>query len=100
MGGSIHKRLRCVNIDGTKLTAVFGIRLSVKGDFLTIGQLFKALGLDSGEVNENIARSAVISNKAKALIIVKPFYSTSIHAVPPLEMLFKSKTKTTSQKSK
>jgi hypothetical protein len=43
---------------------------------------FKSVSLDSGEVNEYVV-SIVLGNKSKALLLIKPFYTTFGHYNSP-----------------
>lgn len=68
------------DVGSAKLAGVLGVGFRLKGDLLAFFQLFKAIALDGGEVNEDIAASIVIGDEAVALFGIEPFNSTIQHS--------------------
>jgi hypothetical protein len=63
----------------------------VKRHFLVVFQTCEAGTLNCGDVNEDILRSAIGSNKAEAFSSVKPFHGASSHRVHPLVSLLSAR---------
>ena len=62
-----------------KLAAVFGVGLRVVCNLLAFLQGFEPIGLDGGKVHKHIVAAVVVGDKAEALRLIEPFYSTVIH---------------------
>lgn len=71
------------DVDGAELAAVLGVGLGFEGDLLSLVEGAEAFALDGRKVDENIAAAVVVGNEAKSLVLIKPFYSTVVHVVPP-----------------
>ncbi len=60
----------------------FGPLGDVELDFIALVKGFEAIPLNGGEVNEDII-SVVSGNESKALLLIKPFYTTFSHYNSP-----------------
>jgi len=62
--GSFYLLFNYFYVDGSQFTAILRILFGVKCNFLTFLQGFKAVGDDSGEVNEHVAFAIIVGNES------------------------------------
>ena len=78
MPGFFPSDWRLGGLDVGSLLA-FGAGGHFEADALIFFQGLEAVGLDFGEVSEEVFAAAVRSNKAKALAVIEPLYDTCLH---------------------
>ena len=86
--GSKQFGLGNANVDSAELAAILRVPFGVESYLLAFGQRLETIRDDRREMHKNIVASVVIGDKAEAFIRVKPFYSTVIHKVPPIESIY------------
>ena len=68
-----------LNVDGSQLSAVLRIGLSLERDLLSLVERLEAFHLNGGKMYEHVVTAVVVGNKAVALLRIKPLYRTAIH---------------------
>lgn len=86
--GSNQFGLSNANVDSAELAAVLRVPLGVKSYLLAFDQGLESVRDDRREMHKNIIAAVIVGDKAEAFIRVKPFYSTVIHQVPPIESIY------------
>ena len=67
------------HVNCSQLCAVLGIGLGIKSNLLTLVERSESLGLNCGEMYENVIAAVIVGDEAVALLCIEPLYCTCVH---------------------